>query len=185
MGIAMRITRFRLIIICLVATFLVAALCIGRLLLCPSATMTSRNSIKARLLLPKDIRDFPIERYADPNDRFVYSISSHESHWQISLLRITTSPDRLGSYKQAFRTFLSPRGRLSEGKRTLLLRPAGSKDSTAVVRFDSAGAGAGLRITFEYRSLGIGQRLLASKFGRLLAPVFRRFWPVDATTQMS
>ncbi len=183
MGIAMRITRFRLIIICLVATFLAAALCIGRFLLCPSATITSRSSIKAHLLLPKDVRDFPIEKHTDPNDRFVYSVNSHESHWQISLLRITTSADRLSGYKHAFRTFLSPRGRLSEGKRTLVLRPTGSKHSTALVRFVAAGAE--LHITFEYRTLGIGQRLLASKYGRFLAPVFRRFWPVDATTRMT
>ena len=189
MQITIRITKRRLIVVGILAVLL-ASICLLRLALPgPNAAIGDRNSIRARLAIPKDLRQFPVEQYTAQRDWYVYrhvAYPSRACHWQ---LYIVCADDDAEKWCRAFRDYLNTRGRCIErGGNAMLagqeLRFYLSQDSGGSAFIWLRNVSGRLQITFEYRKARRRSRIWQTKFGRYLAAVLLKIGlPIDAITR--
>jgi hypothetical protein len=183
MSLTLRITRFRLIVVCLLLVFVALAVLIGRLLLTPHATFKDRNAIKARLLLPRELRAFPIEKHLASGDTFTYRITSRPKAWRTSVLEIDTSPDRFDHYHHAFNAYLAAYTNVQTLGRTILFSKRDNNAGDSLLIVGNTRQCGRLRITFTYYELGLVQKFLRTRYGRPLRPLFRKLgWQLDGFT---
>lgn len=188
MEVRIRITRKR-VIIGVVLVLLASGVYLLRLALPgPDAIVADRNSIRGRLAVPKDLREFPVERYTGRDDWFVYRNvcrSTTSCDWS---LYITASLDDAESWSRAFRQYLNTRGKCIERggnewsvyrDHTFFLRQ--DPGNSAIVRLRSLGGR--LHITFAYYKARRPSRFWRSRFGRYVAAILLKVGlPVDAIT---
>jgi hypothetical protein len=181
----MRITGTRIIVACVLLAspgifFFIRIVRRG-----PSTTIGNRRSLRAVILLPKGLRQFPVEKYVKSGDSFVYHISNRRDGYRRCRLQIDTAEGDLNDWKDAFRDYLKARGEFTEprsGSPQAMLFGWSSADSHAWVTFK--GPADGPSITFEHYKLGLVHRLLRTRFGRLLAFLLAKIgYPLDGITQ--
>ena len=157
----------------------------------PNAVIGCRNSLRARLAIPEDLREFPVEQYVERTDWFVYRYAAYPSgscHWR---LRIVCAAGEAEKWRREFRRYLQTRGKCIErgGDATIA-----SQERIFFLRQDSGGSAFvwmgslsdRLQITFEYRKARRRSRIWRTRFGRYLAAVLLKVGlPVDAITSPS
>jgi len=188
MEIRIRITRWR-VIIGVVLVLLASGVHLLRLALPgPDAIVADRNSIRGRLAVPKDLREFPVEQYTGRGDWFVYRNVRRSTTLCDWCLYITADLDDAESWSSAFRQYLDPRGKCIErgGNEWSVYR-----DHKFYLRQDSGSLGAvrlrslggRLHITFAYYKARRPARFWRSKFGRCVAAIFLKVGlQIDAVT---
>lgn len=188
MEIAIRITKRRLVVSGIVAVLLVGALLLRLALPGPNAVIAGRKSLRARLALPKDLRQFPVEQYVGRTDWFVYRYAVYPSgscHWHLYIVCAAGDADK---WRRAFRSYLQTRGRYYErgGDATLagqVHRLFWRNDSGGSALIYLKNVSGRLQITFEYRKARRRSRIWRTKFGRYLASVLLKAGlPIDAIT---
>lgn len=188
MEITIRITKRRLIVGGILAVFLVSVLLLRLSLPSPNAVIARRNSLRARLALPKDLRQFPVEQYVGGTDWFVYRYAVYPSgscHWQLYIVCAAGDTDK---WCRAFRGYLQTRGKYFErgGDATLagqVHRLFWRNDSGGSALIWLKNLSGRLQITFEYRKARRRSRIWRTKFGRYLASVFLKAGlPIDVIT---
>lgn len=184
----MRITRTRIIVACALVVSLGVLLFIVIIRRGPSTTIRSRRSLRAIMLMPKDLRQFPVESYVKSGDSFVYHISDRRDGYRHCRLQIDTAEGDLNEWKDAFRDYLKARGDFTEprrrGSRQPMLFRWSSADSHGWVAFKGPGPAGEMSISFESYELGLVRKLLRTRFGRFLTLVLAKIgYPLDAITQ--
>jgi hypothetical protein len=74
-----------------------------------SAVLTGRHGFRAAMMMPADLRSFPVERYAGPADEFTYTMSTHKSGRTLWCLRIDAIAPRR-HWQDAFEEHMRRRG---------------------------------------------------------------------------
>jgi hypothetical protein len=179
----MRITRTRIIVACVLVASVGIFFFIRIVRRGPSTTVSSRRSLRAIFLLPKDLRQFPVEKYVKPGDSFVYHISDRQDGLRHCRLQIDTAEGELNNWKDSFRKYLKGRGELTEPRsgslRLMLFSSKSSADLHGWVTFK--GSADGLSISFELHKPGPVHRLLRTRFGKFLALLLAKIgYPLDA-----
>ena len=189
MQITIRITWRRLILGGILAALLAGILLLRLARPGPNAVIASRNSIRARLAIPKDLREFPVEQYIERTDWFAYRYAAYPSgscHWQLYIVCAANDAEK---WCRAFRKYLQTRGKYYErgGDATLA-----GQELRFVLRQDSGGSAliwlrnlsGRLQITFDYRKARKPSSIWQTKFGRYLATVLLKVgMPIDAITR--
>jgi hypothetical protein len=183
----MRITRTRVIVACALVVSLGVVLFVMIIRRGPSTTIRSRRSLRAIMLMPKDLRQFPVESYVKSGDSFVYHISDRRDGYRHCRLQIDTAEGDLNEWKDAFRDYLKARGDFAEpriGSPHPTLFRWSSADSHGWVTFKGPGPAGELSISLEFYELGLVYKLLRTRFGRFLALLLAKIgYPLDAITQ--
>lgn len=185
----MRITRTRIIVACVLVVSLGIVFFVRIIRRGPSTTIRSRRSLRAVILMPKDLRQFPVEKYVKSGDSFIYHISDRRDGYRHCRLQIDTAEGNLNDWKDAFRNYLNAHGQFTEPRRRgssqlMVFRPRSSADSHGWVMFKVPGSAGELSISFELYELGPVRRLLRTRFGRFLALLLAKIgYPLDAITQ--
>lgn len=185
----MRITWMRVIVGGGVAALLTVLMLLRLARPVANAVIADRNSIRARLAIPKDLREFPVEQYIGRRDWFVYRRVSGGAGWLHNWhLQIICDDDDAEKWCRGFRSYLQTRGRNIErgGDATL----AGQEHRFYLIQDGGGSAVIWLRnpsgqlqITFEYRKARVPSRIWQTKFGRYLAAVLLKAGlPIDAIT---
>ena len=191
MEVRIRITRWR-VITGAVLVLLASGVYLLRLALPgPNAVVADRKSIRARLAIPRDLREFPVERYIGRDDWFVYRNVCRSKTLCDWCLHITAGLDDAEAWSRAFREHLDTRGKYIERggnewsvyrDHTFFLRQ--DSGSSGLVRLRSLGGR--LHITFAYYRARRPSRFWQSRFGRYVAAILLKVGlPVDAITQPS
>jgi len=155
----------------------------------PNAVIARRNSIRARLALPKDLRQFPVEQYIERWDCYVYRHAVRaggQCYWHLQIICADNDAEK---WQRAFRRYLQTRGKYIDrgGDATIA-----GQERTFFWRNDSGGSAviwlrnlAGrLQICFEYRKARRPSRIWRTRFGRYLAAVLLKAGlPIDAITR--
>jgi hypothetical protein len=184
-----RIARTRIIVACVLVASLGIFFFIRIVRRGPSKTVRSRRGLRAVILMPKAVRQFPVEKYVKSGDSFIYHISDRRDGFRRCRLQIDTVGGDLNDWKDAFREYLKARGECTGHKwrgsrEPMLFRWKGSADSHGWVIFK--GPADGLSITFEYYQPGLVRRLLGTRFGKFLAFLLAKIgYPLDAITQVT
>ena len=172
----MRITRTRIIVGCILVASVGIFFFIRVVRRGPSTTIRSRRSLRAVILLPKDMRQFPVEKYVKSGDSFIYHISDRRDGYRHYRLQIDTAEGDLNDWKDAFRKCLKARGELIEpgsgSSQLMLFHSKSSAGSHGWVTF--RGPLDGLSISFELYEPGVVHRLLRTRFGKFLAVVLAK-----------
>ena len=184
----MRITRTRIIVACVLVVSLGIVFFIRIIKRGPSTTIGNRRSLRAVILMPKDLRQFPVEKYVKSGDLFIYHISDRRDGYRHCRLQIDTAEGDLNDWKDAFRDYLKARGEFTEPRRRGSPQPMlfrwSNADSHGWVAFKVPGSAGELSISFELYELGPVHRLLRTRFGRFLALLLAKIgYPLDAITQ--
>ncbi len=184
----MRITRTPIIVACVLVVSLGIFFFIRIVKRGPSTTIGSRRSLRAIILMPKDLRQFPVEKHVKSGDSFIYHISDRRDGYRHCRLQIDTAEGDLNDWKDAFRNYLKARGEFTEPRRRGSPQPMlfrwSSADSHGWVTFKVPGSAGELSISFELYELGPVHRLLRTRFGRFLALLLAKIgYPLDAITQ--
>src|SRR5210317_1395278 len=61
----------------------------------------SRNGVRARMLMPKDLRQFAVEKYADKGESFVYRFSNVHSNYDQWTLEIVAKFEEAEKWREA------------------------------------------------------------------------------------
>lgn len=152
------------------------------------AVFASRHGILARLAIPKDLREFPVEEYAGRGDWYVYRkvvAPRGACHWQ---LRVICAYDNADKWTTAFHRYFQKRGKCFErgGDARLV-----GQEQRFYLQQDSGGSGTvwlrnfrgNLYITFEYRTAIRRSKFWNTKVGRYLATILLKVSvPIDAIT---
>lgn len=155
----------------------------------PNAIIADRNSIRARLAIPKDLRQFPVEQYTARWDCYVYRHVARPGgrcYWHLQIICADNDAEK---WQRAFRRYLQTRGRYIErgGDATIA-----GQEYTFFLSQDSGGSAViwlsnmsgRLQITFECRKARRRSRIWRTKFGRYLAEVLLKVGvPIDAITR--
>lgn len=189
MQITIRITRRRLILGGILAVSLAGVILLRLAFPGPNTVIASRNSIRGRLALPKDLREFPVEQYIGRKDWFVYRRVADERGPCTWNLQIISAGNDAQKWSRAFRSYLGKRGKYIERGNDPTLagqeqRFYMSQDSggSAIVRLRNLSGT--LDITFEYRKARKPSRFWNTRFGRYLAMVLLKVdMPIDAITR--
>jgi hypothetical protein len=195
MEMTIRITGTRLIVGLILGVLLATILLLRAAMPGPNAVITNRSSFQALLLMPKELRAFPVEQYLAPGDWFIYRLSTKPNdrrEWRLHIVSAVAEADK---WKSAFLGYLEPRGQCIERRRSTLgpeqvqrvyFHSNIKAGVSGVVDFKSTEPSTELYITFAYYEPGRPNRLWGTKYGRLLASVLRRIGlPIDAVTQVS
>jgi hypothetical protein len=160
----------------------------------PNVVITNRSSFQALLLMPEELRKFPVEQYLAQGDWFIYRLSTRPNGRRDWRLHIVSAVGQVDKWKNAFLGYLEPRGKCIEHgspqrpgqARRVYFRPNSKAGISAVLEFKNAEPSGELYITFAYYEPGPPNRLWGTKYGRFLASVLRRIGlPIDAVTQVS
>ncbi len=191
---AIRITRTRLIVGLILGVLLATVLLLRAATPGPNVVITNRGSFQSLLLMPKELRAFPVEQHLTQGDWFIYRLSSQPNgrrDWRLHIVSVVGEADK---WKNAFHGYLEPRGKCIEHgspqrpgqAHRVYFRPNNKSGISAVIEFKSAEPSGELYITLAYYEPGPANRLWATKYGRLLASVLRKMGlPIDAVTQVS
>jgi len=157
----------------------------------PNAVITNRNTFQSLLVIPKELREFPVEKYIAQGDWFIYRRCARPNgprHWR---LQIVAPADDLEKWKDAFRSYLKRRGeciepasnaRWPKQAQTMYVRPDSTTGASSIVTFKNASGE--LYITFAYYQPRSADRLWRTKYGRFLASLLCKIGlPVDAVTR--
>ena len=107
-GITMRPSRFRLVVTMAAMIGLVGVYCAA---VCrPSGVVKNRRTIRARLLMPKDLRLFAVERHTTKQDSFAYDMFIGPRRLSCWRLRINTDPQRRQYWAKAINDHAVERG---------------------------------------------------------------------------
>jgi len=188
MEIRIRITRMRVIIGGLLVLLFVGVLLLRFAFPGPNAVIADRNSIRGRLALPKELREFPVEQYTGRGDWYVYRYVARlrgSCDWHLQIFCVENDAEKWG---RAFRGYLQMRGKYTErgGDATIAGQEHRfylNQDSggSAVVRLRNLSGR--LQISFECRKVRKPSRIWRTRFGRYLASVFLKAGlPIDAIT---
>ena len=191
MQITIRITRRRVIVGGILAALLAGVVLLRAAHPGRDAVFAGRNGIRARLAIPKDLQEFPVEQYAGRGDWYVYRqvvAPRGACNWH---LKITCAYDNADKWTTAFRRYLQKRGRcierggdamlVGQEQRLYMLQDSGG---SATVRLKNLQGS--LHITFEYYKPRKQSRIWQTRFGRYLATVLLRMGvPIDAMTRES
>ena len=191
MEIRIRITRKRVIIGGLVALLVGGVLLVRFAYPGPNAVISDRNSIRGRFVLPKDLREFPVEQYLRQRDWYIYrhvARARGSCDWYLQIFCVENEAEKWG---RALREYFQSRGRCVErgGDATIVGQEHRfylSQDSgaSAVVRLKNLSGR--LHISFEYCKVRRPNRIWQTKLGRYLASVLRKVgMPIDATARAS
>jgi len=189
MEITIRITNRRLIVGGILAVSLAGVMLLRLALPGPNAVIARRNSIQARLAIPEDLRQFPVEQYIGRWDCYVYRRVARprgRCYWRLQIICADNDAEK---WCQAFRRYLQTRGKYFErgGDATIA-----GQEHTFYLNQDSGGSAivwlrnlsGRLQITFEYRKVRRPSRIWRTKFGRYLASVLLKVGlPMDAITR--
>lgn len=186
----MRITRTRMIVACVLVASLGIFLFIRSVRRGPSTMISSRRGLRAIILLPKDLRQFPVEKYVKSGDSFTYHISDRRDGYRHCRLQIDTADGDLNDWRDAFRDHFDVRGELTEPRAGLPYRMVfhskSSADSHGWVTFKRPGPGGRLSIGVESYEPRLVRRLLGTRFGKFLALVLAKIgYPLDAIDAIS
>jgi len=160
----------------------------------PNVVITNRSSFQSLLLMPEELRKFPVEQYLARGDWFIYRLSTKPNDQRAWRLHIVSAVAETDKWKNAFLGYLEPRGKCIEHgspqrpgqARRVYFRSNSKAGISAVLEFKSAEPPGELYITFAYYEPGPPDRLWGTKYGRFLASVLRRIGlPIDAVTQVS
>jgi hypothetical protein len=191
MQVTIRITRRRFIVGGIVAVSLVGVVLFRLASPGPNTVIARRNSIRGRLAIPKDLREFPVEQYADRRDWFGYRSGTDPARscrWQ---LYIICSAEDAEKWCRAFHRYFQTRGKCIErggditlpGQNRIFQLRQNSGGSAYVLLRNRSGQ---LQILFEYRKTRMSNRIWRTKFGRYLAKVLLEVGvPIDAITRES
>jgi hypothetical protein len=193
MEIRIRLTRIRLIIGGILVVLLVIVLLLRTAVVGPNAVITNRNTFQSLLVIPKELREFPVEKYIAQGDWFIYRRCARPNgprHWR---LQIVAPADDLQKWKEAFCSYLEPRGKYIERwsealwpkqPQRMYLRPDSAADASGTVTFKNASGE--LYITFAFYQPRSAHRLWQTKYGRSLASLLCKIGlPVDTITRPS
>lgn len=193
MEIRIRITRIRLIVGGILVVLLGIVLLLRTAVVGPNAVITNRNTFQSLLVIPKELREFPVEKYIAQGDWFIYRRCARPNgphHWR---LQVVAADDDLEKWKDAFRSYLEPRGKYIERwsdalwpkqPQRMYLRPDSAADASGAVTFKNASGE--LYITFAYYQPRCAHRLWQTKYGRFLASLLCKIGlPVDTITRPS
>jgi len=119
----------------------------------PSALLSSRHGLHAAVMMPADLRSFPVEQYAKPGDCFAYAMSTRRgvlTRWRLS---IDASPPRW-NWQDVLEGHILKRGFRRMGRRQnapnrLYLKFGASGGRLFVLKIDG-GPTERLAITLEY-----------------------------------
>ena len=191
----MRITWTRLIVGLILGVLLATILLLRAAMPGPNAVITNRKTFQSLLLMPKELRKFPVEQYLASGDWFIYRLSTRPDGRRDWRLHIVSAVGEVDKWKNAFHGYLEPRGECIERRRSALgpeqvqriYFSSNTKTGvSSVVDFKSTEPSGELYITFAYYEPGPPNRLWGTKYGRLLASVLRKIGlPIDAVTQVS
>jgi len=190
---AIRITGARLIV-SLILGVLLAAILLRAAMPGPNVVITNRKTFQSLLLMPNELRKFPVEQYLAQGDWFIYRLSTKPNDRRDWRLHIVSGVAEADKWKNAFLGYLEPRGKCIEhgsaqrpGQARRVHFRSNSKASVyGVIEFKSAEPSGELYITFAYYEPAPPNRLWGTKYGRLLASVLRKIGlPIDAVTQVS
>jgi hypothetical protein len=176
MQITIGITWRRLILGGILAALLIGILVLRLMFPAPNTAIAGRNSIRARLAIPKDLREFPVEQYITHRDWLVYRSGPHplrSRRWRLDIICKTHNPDE---WCRAFRRYLQTRGEYYErgGDITLpgqvrAFQMQADSGGSAVIQLKNVSGQ--LQITFEYRKAIKRSRIWRTRFGRCVAEI--------------
>jgi len=155
------------------------------------AVIADRNSIRARLAIPKDLREFPVEQYIGRGDWYVYRCLSPpggQCYWRLQILCGSSDAEK---WYRAFRMYLQSRGKHIErgGDATLAGQEHGfylGQDSGGSAVIWLRNLSGRLQIAFEYRKARVPGRIWQTRVGRRLAPILLKVGlPIDTITHPS
>lgn len=191
---AIRITGTRLIVSLILGVLLATILLLRAVMPGPNVVITNRKTLQSLLLMPKELRKFPVEEYLARGDWFIYRLSSQPNGRRDWRLHIVSAVGEVNKWKNAFHGYLEPRGKCIEHgspqrpgqARRVYFRSNIKAGVSGVVDFKSTEPSGELYMTFAYYEPGPPNRLWGTKYGRFLASVLRRIGlPIDAVTQVS
>ena len=171
----MRITRTRIIVGCILVASLGIFFFIRIVRRGPSTTVSSRRGLRAVILLPKDLRQFPVEKYVKPGDSFIYHISDRRDGFRHCRLQIDTAEGDLNDWRDAFRDHFDVRGEItqriggSSHRMLFLFHSKSNADSHGWVTFKRPGSAGKLSMSVEWYEPRLVRRLLRTRFGKFLA----------------
>jgi len=141
------------ILIAAMAVSVGAGAVVARIICAPSALLGRRHGLRAALIMPADLRSFPVEQHVGPGDSFAYSMSTRGrvlTRWRLSI--DTDAPRRnwrdvLEDHilKRGFR----PMGRRRTAPKRLYLKFGASGGRLFVLKMEG-GPAERLAVTLEY-----------------------------------
>ncbi len=192
---AIRITWTRLIVGLILGALSATILLLRAVMPGPNVVITNRKTLQSLLLMPEELRRFPVEQYLARGDWFIYRLSTQPNGRRDWRLHIVAAAPEADKWKNAFHGYLGPRGECIERRRSVLgpeqvrriyFRPNSKAGVCGVVEFKSTEPSSELYITFAYYEPAPPSRLWGTRYGRFLASVLRRIGlPIDAVTQVS
>lgn len=135
-------------VVLLVGAYLAAGIAIARVACVSSATFESRHGLRAALLMPPNLRTFPVEQYATTDEAFEYTMSTVRGDLTRWRLRIDTSGQRTAFWRRVLAEHLQDRGFTNmrtpwrAGGRLSVFSPSRNRRARLFVKSD--------HVTFEY-----------------------------------
>lgn len=75
----------------------------------PTMVIGSRNGLRAMLLMPGDLRAFPVEEYARPGDEYSYTYRAHQNGIKRWALQIGTKAEHREHWQDQFNAYVTER----------------------------------------------------------------------------
>ena len=141
------------VLIAAMAVYVGAGAVVARIICAPSALVDSRHGLRATLIMPADLRSFPVEQHVGPGDSFAYSMSTRRrvlKRWRLSI--DTDAPRR--NWQAALEDHILKRGFKRMGRRQtapkrVYLKFGASGGRLFVLKMEG-GPAERLAITLEY-----------------------------------
>ena len=186
----MRIARARIIVACVLVASLGIFFFIRIVRREPSTTISSRRGLRAIILLPKDLRQFPVEKYVKSGDSFMYHISDRRDGFRHCRLQIDAAEGDSTDWRDTFREHFNVRGEITEARGGLpyrvLFHSKSSADSHGWVTFKRPGSAGKLSMSVEWYEPRLVRRLLRTRFGKYLAVLLAKIgYRLDAIDAIS
>jgi hypothetical protein len=137
------------------AAYVTVSVVLGYIACTPSAVIEDRRSLRAKLLVPGDLRLFPVERHIEQGESFVYTMSTVRDHLTRWRLSIDSIPQRQDCWKHALAGHIAACGFQSLGRprnvgNSLHMRFGASGGRYATLKSQKAEANGRICLTLEY-----------------------------------
>ncbi|MBN2137600.1 MAG: hypothetical protein JW720_07330 [Sedimentisphaerales bacterium] len=194
MRFAIKTTRARLIpAVLAVAIILAGAVIIDLMKVDPETILEDRKAIRSILLLPKDLRAFPVEEHIEPGDAFTYRQIPFRGEGRRWSLQIETCAEDLEKWKDIFTDYFEQHGTCRQSTTGhapggwtcfMYLLPKTRGPIRGCVRLRLTKPSGRLAIEFTDYRLTSTQRFWRTRYGSTLARFFYKIGlPIDAVTR--
>jgi hypothetical protein len=130
-----------------------------------SAPISERHGIRAWLLMPKALRNFPVEEFARPGDRFLYTTSARPASLRLWRLQINTAREHREHWERALSSYavkrrLEGRGSHHRGANKIYTEYRVSNGDYCWLKFEQARGSGDLHVSFIYQVRPANRKLM-------------------------